>query len=51
MPVTEPVLTKRIPTAPWGDPAERQLVHLHDLAGVGEQKCTLVNELASGFVI
>ena len=26
MPVTEPVLTKRIPTPPWGDPSERRLV-------------------------
>ena len=26
MPVTDPVLCQRIPTAPWGDPAERKLV-------------------------
>ncbi|MHC5003548.1 MAG: NADH-quinone oxidoreductase subunit NuoF [Planctomycetota bacterium] len=26
MPVTEPVLTKRIPTPPWGDPQDRRLV-------------------------
>ena len=26
MPVTEPVLCKRIPTAPWGDPKDRQIV-------------------------
>jgi len=26
MPVTEPVLTKRIPTPPWGDPRERKVV-------------------------
>ena len=26
MPVTEPVLCKRIPTAPWGDPKDRHIV-------------------------
>ena len=26
MPVTEPVLTKRIPTRPWGDPRDRRTV-------------------------
>ncbi len=26
MPVTEPILTKRIPTAPWGDPKDRHIV-------------------------
>jgi NADH-quinone oxidoreductase subunit F len=35
MPVTEPVLTKRIPTAPWGDPADRRLNTYDDYVKTG----------------
>jgi NADH-quinone oxidoreductase subunit F len=35
MSMTEPVLTKRIPTAPWGDPAERHLVTYEEYVKTG----------------
>ncbi|MHC4275209.1 MAG: hypothetical protein ACYSUR_16295, partial [Planctomycetota bacterium] len=35
MPVTEPVLTKRIPTPPWGDPKDRHLVGYDEYVASG----------------
>jgi NADH-quinone oxidoreductase subunit F len=35
MPVTEPVLTKRIPSPPWGDPADRHLVNYDEYVRTG----------------
>jgi NADH-quinone oxidoreductase subunit F len=35
MPVTEPVLTKRIPTAPWGDPKDRHYVDADEYKKTG----------------
>jgi NADH-quinone oxidoreductase subunit F len=35
MPVTEPVLTKRIPTPPWGDPKDRHLVSYDEYVETG----------------
>ena len=35
MPVTDPVLCKRIPTAPWGDPRERKLVSFQQYVETG----------------
>ena len=38
MPMTEPVLTKRIPTAPWGDPADRRTVDYAEFVRTGGYK-------------
>jgi NADH-quinone oxidoreductase subunit F len=38
MPVTEPVLTKRIPTPPWGDPKDRHLVGYDEYVASGGYK-------------
>jgi NADH-quinone oxidoreductase subunit F len=38
MPVTEPVLTKRIPTAPWADPKQRRTVSYEDYVRTGGYK-------------
>ncbi len=38
MPVTEPVLCKRIPTAPWGDPAKRRTITYNDYVNTGGYK-------------
>ncbi len=35
MPVTEPVLTKRIPTRPWGDPKDRHIVTYDEYTKTG----------------
>ncbi len=35
MPVTDPVLTKRIPTRPWGDPARRTLIRYDEFVRTG----------------
>ena len=35
MPVTEPVLCKRIPTAPWGDPKDRHVVSYDEYVKTG----------------
>jgi NADH-quinone oxidoreductase subunit F len=35
MPVTEPVLTKRIPTPPWGDPKDRHVVGYDEYVASG----------------
>lgn len=35
MPVTDPVLCKRIPTAPWGDPRDRKLVTYDQYVATG----------------
>lgn len=35
MPVTEPVLTKRIPTFPWGDPKDRHIVSYDEYVKTG----------------
>ncbi len=35
MPLAQPVLTKRIPTAPWGDPRDRKLVTLQQYLDTG----------------
>jgi len=35
MPTTEPVLTRRIPTAPWGNPSERRTITLDDYVRTG----------------
>ncbi len=35
MPVTQPVLTKRIPTPPWGDPRKRHIVSYDEYVGSG----------------
>lgn len=38
MPVTQPVLCKRIPTPPWGDPRQRRIVSLEDYIKTGGYK-------------
>jgi NADH-quinone oxidoreductase subunit F len=38
MPVTEPVLLKRIPTAPWGDPRKRRTVSYDEYVKTGGYK-------------
>ncbi len=38
MPVTEPVLTKRIPTAPWGDKSKRHTVKYDEYVETGGYK-------------
>ncbi|HMN95600.1 MAG TPA: NADH-quinone oxidoreductase subunit NuoF [Phycisphaerales bacterium] len=38
MPVTEPVLTRRIPTHPWGDPAKRRTISYDDFVATGGYK-------------
>jgi len=38
MPVTEPVLTKRIPTRPWGDPSKRTLIRCDEYVRTGGYK-------------
>ena len=38
MPVTQPVLTKRIPTHPWGDPASRRTVGYEEYVRTGGYK-------------
>ena len=35
MPVTEPILTKRIPTFPWGDPKTRKTVGVDEFIATG----------------
>ncbi|UCD75845.1 MAG: NADH-quinone oxidoreductase subunit NuoF [Phycisphaerales bacterium] len=35
MPITEPVLTRRIPTPPWGDPKDRHLVSYEEYVKTG----------------
>jgi NADH-quinone oxidoreductase subunit F len=35
MPITEPVLTKRIPTPPWGDPRDRHVVCYDEYSETG----------------
>lgn len=35
MPVTEPVLTRRIPTAPWGDPRDRRIIGYDEYVRTG----------------
>ena len=35
MPITQPVLTKRIPTPPWGDPKDRHLVGYDEYVATG----------------
>jgi NADH-quinone oxidoreductase subunit F len=35
MPVTEPILTKRIPTFPWGDPKTRKTVSVDEFIATG----------------
>ncbi len=35
MPLKQPILTKRIPTPPWGDPADRKLVTLDHFLETG----------------
>ncbi len=35
MPVTQPVLTKRIPTPPWGDPRQRHIVGYDEFVKTG----------------
>ncbi|MEX2672926.1 MAG: NADH-quinone oxidoreductase subunit NuoF [Phycisphaeraceae bacterium] len=35
MPLNEPVLTKRIPTPPWGDPADRKLITYDEYVKTG----------------
>ena len=31
--MNDPILTKRIPTAPWGDPSKRHVVHYDEASG------------------
>ena len=38
MPMTEPVLTKRIPTFPWGDPKTRKTVSVDEFMATGGYK-------------
>lgn len=38
MPVTDPVLCKRIPTAPWGDPRDRKLITFDQYVATGGYK-------------
>ena len=38
MPITDPVLTKRIPTAPWGDPKDRHTVDYAEFVRTGGYK-------------
>ena len=38
MPITDPVLTKRIPTFPWGDPKDRHTVHYEEFVRTGGYK-------------
>src|SRR6187549_2871559 len=35
MPLNEPVLLKRIPTAPWGDPKDRKIVSYDQFVATG----------------
>jgi NADH:ubiquinone oxidoreductase subunit F (NADH-binding) len=35
MPINEPVLTKRIPTAPWGDPKDRRTIDIDEYVRTG----------------
>ncbi|HEX7010595.1 MAG TPA: hypothetical protein VF184_11465, partial [Phycisphaeraceae bacterium] len=35
MPLKEPVLCKRIPTPPWGDPADRKLITYEEYVRTG----------------
>ena len=38
MPVTDPVLTKRIPTPPWGNPKDRHVVSYDEFVKTGGYK-------------
>jgi len=38
MPMNEPVLTKRIPTFPWGDPKTRKTVGVDEFMATGGYK-------------
>ena len=35
MPMNEPVLTKRIPSAPWGDPKDRRTIDIGEYVRTG----------------
>ena len=35
MPLKEPVLCKRIPTPPWGDPADRKVIRYDEYVKTG----------------
>ena len=35
MPMNEPVLTKRIPSAPWGDPKDRRTIDIGEYDRTG----------------